>query len=221
MPGLHEWTLTVLFQEKSSEALTIRSFSRAVTPSSSFFVLLNDSSFLQISSLRVSRFIKIQILRNLLLSFSTWHAFSLFYLIFNYFLAFIDFQQAWTNFMMSNNGIHWTHAKEIKELVEPLHKIIFQNSSLLQVFTQSLTFIFKILFSNFRIFKKKILKFVWFSSLLELEFKILYDLLFFLKKKSFMHAIFFFKSNLDFVEPLGVFAAICHSNECLAFGILF
>ena len=171
MPGLHEWTLTVLFQEKSSKALTIRSFSRAVTPSSSFFVLLNDSSFLQISSLRVSRFIKIQILRNLLLSFSTWHAFSLFYLIFNYFLAFIDFQQAWTNFMISNNGIHWIHAKEIKELVEPLHKIIFQNSSLLQVFTQSLTFIFKILFSNFRIFKKKFWNLYDFPHFLNLNLK--------------------------------------------------
>ena len=42
-------------------------------------------------------------------------------------------------------------------------------------------------------------------------------LLFFLK---FIYACQFFLSSLDFVEPLGVFAAICHLNESLAFGML-
>ena len=36
----------------------------------------------------------------------------------------------------------------------------------------------------------------------------------------FVYACHFFLSNLDFVEPLGVFAAICHLNECLAFNML-
>ena len=48
---------------------------------------------------------KTQILVNLL-SFSFWHAFSLFSLIFNYFLDFLDFQQAWINFMVPNDGTH-------------------------------------------------------------------------------------------------------------------
>ena len=47
---------------------------------------------------------------------------------------------------------------------------------------------------------------------------ILYDHLLFLKN-SFMHVTFFL-SNLDFVEPLGVFVAICPLNECLDFGML-
>ena len=40
-------------------------------------------------------------------------------------------------------------------------------------------------------------------------------------KNSFMHVTIFFLPNLDLLELLGVFAAICHSNECLDFGILF
>ena len=36
----------------------------------------------------------------------------------------------------------------------------------------------------------------------------------------FVYTCHFFLSNLDFVEPLGVFAAICPLNECLAFGML-
>ena len=35
-----------------------------------------------------------------------------------------------------------------------------------------------------------------------------------------MHVTIFFLPNLDLLELLGVFAAICHSNECLDFGIL-
>ena len=50
-------------------------------------------------------------------------------------------------------------------------------------------------------------------------FVILCDHLLF-KKKSFMHATLFLP-NLDFVELLGVFAAICHLNECLNFGMFF
>ena len=44
------------------------------------------------------------------------------------------------------------------------------------------------------------------------------DHLLFLKK--IVYACHFFLSNLDFVEPLGVFSAICPLNECLAFGML-
>ena len=35
-----------------------------------------------------------------------------------------------------------------------------------------------------------------------------------------IYACHFFFSNLDFVEPLGVFAVICSLTECLAFGML-
>ena len=47
---------------------------------------------------------------------------------------------------------------------------------------------------------------------------ILYDHLLFLKN-SFMHVTFFL-SNLDFVQPLGVFATICPLNDSLAFSML-
>ena len=47
-----------------------------------------------------------------------------------------------------------------------------------------------------------------------------YVITYYLKKKSFMHATLFLP-NLDFVELLGVFAAICHLNECLNFGMFF
>ena len=40
--------------------------------------------------------------------FSSRHALSLFSLTFNHFLDFLDFSQAWTKFMVPNNGIHWT-----------------------------------------------------------------------------------------------------------------
>ena len=56
--------------------------------------------------LRLLLDIKIQISTNLLLPLSFWYAFSLFSLIFNYFLIFLDFQQAWINFMVPNDGIH-------------------------------------------------------------------------------------------------------------------
>ena len=39
-----------------------------------------------------------------MLPFSFWYAFSLFS------TNFLDFQQAWTNFMVLNNGIHWTNS---------------------------------------------------------------------------------------------------------------
>ena len=39
-------------------------------------------------------------------------------------------------------------------------------------------------------------------------------------KKKIIYACHFFLSNMDFVEPLGVFVAICPLNECLAFGML-
>ena len=48
---------------------------------------------------------------------------------------------------------------------------------------------------------------------------ILCDLLLFLKN-SLMHVINFLP-NLDLLELLGVFIAICHLNQCLVFGMLF
>ena len=48
---------------------------------------------------------KIQILINWL-PLSSRHAFSLSSFILNYFHGFLNFQQAWTNFMIPNNGIH-------------------------------------------------------------------------------------------------------------------
>ena len=49
-------------------------------------------------------------------------------------------------------------------------------------------------------------------------FMILSDYLLFLKK--FVYSCQFFLSNLNFVEPLGVFAATCPLNESLDFGML-
>ncbi|CBI38047.3 unnamed protein product, partial [Vitis vinifera] len=57
------------------------------------------------TELRVSRY-KIQILTCYLLPLSFGHALSLFSLIFNYFRDFLDFPQAWTKFIIPNNGIH-------------------------------------------------------------------------------------------------------------------
>ena len=39
-------------------------------------------------------------------------------------------------------------------------------------------------------------------------------------KKKFVYACQFFLSNLDFIEPLGVFASICPLNESLTFSML-
>ena len=76
-----------------------------------------------------------------------------------------------------NSGFEWNTTKlvvpnkwdnfrldlciEIGELVEPLHKIIFSKLFLVASFhSTTSTFSFKIHFSNFRIFKKKIPKLV-------------------------------------------------------------
>ena len=74
-------------------------------------VQLNIPSF-EKSILGTSRY-KIPILTCYLLPFSFGHALSLFYLIFNYFHDFLDFQQAWIKFMIPNNGIHGTNSCKI------------------------------------------------------------------------------------------------------------
>ena len=74
-------------------------------------VQLNIPNF-EKSILEASRY-EIPILSCCLLPFSFGHALSLFYPIFNYFHDFLDFQQAWINFMIPNNGIHGTNSCEI------------------------------------------------------------------------------------------------------------
>ena len=70
-----------------------------------FWILLRLSvSSFEKSILRTILVTKIRILINLL-PLSSRHAFSLFSFIFNYFHGFLDFQQAWINFMIPNNGI--------------------------------------------------------------------------------------------------------------------
>ena len=85
---------------------------------------------------------KIQISRNLLLSFSLmaciltilfdFQLFSCFYLIFN--------KHEQTSQCQIMEFIEPTHAKVIWDLMEPLHKKIFQNPSMLPVFIQPLAF---------------------------------------------------------------------------------
>ena len=52
-------------------------------------------------------------------------------------------------------------------------------------------------------------------------FDFLYDFMWsFIIFKKFLYACQFFLSNMDFVEPLGVFAAIYPLNESFPFGML-
>ena len=70
-----------------------------------FWILLRLSvSSFEKSIIRTFLVPKIRILINLL-PLSSRHAFSLFSFIFYYFHGFLDFQQAWINFMIPNNGI--------------------------------------------------------------------------------------------------------------------
>ena len=75
-----------------------------------FWILLRLSvSSFEKSILRTLLVTKIRILINLL-PLSSRYAYSLFSSIFNHFPIFLDFQQAWTNFMIPNNGIHWINS---------------------------------------------------------------------------------------------------------------